>query len=108
MDELRLAEDIGRAILLKQNEHFMKDELDNLEHIAIIKVIIGGITDCLRKNDFSEKDVNAISQSLKQFSKDLFIESWMTSIEEGEDLDEARTEGEDYFDYIFEHEKYPH
>ncbi|MBI5042459.1 MAG: hypothetical protein HZC10_01205 [Nitrospirae bacterium] len=56
--ELISIEKIGKSIIAKEYDYFIKESIDNLDHILSIKRVIEGIADCLKSNEISKKEIS--------------------------------------------------
>ena len=107
MDKLAFAEGLGKKIIKNQNDFFKDDKSDDLAHVTNIKRIIVAISAHLKSEDVPADGINAVAESLKKLSKDLFLTSCLLNKDEDEDEDDVREDSEIWFDYIYEHEEYP-
>jgi len=58
--------------------------------------------------DLNEMEISQLEETLKGYSRQLYVEVWLSHGNDGEDVDESTEEGNYYFDYIYEHEEHPH
>jgi len=107
MDEILLAENIGKSILQYQYEHYKRNTLDDEELIPIIKAVINGISNHLLSLNNKKSEIKKVTNNLKQYCKNLYIEEWLRNGEEDEDEDIARNDGEKYFEHLFKYERHP-
>jgi len=107
MDKLSFTEGLGKKILMSQHDFFKDDKGSDLEHVTNIKRIIVAISDHLKSEDVPADGINAVGESLKEFSKDLFLSSCLLNKDDDEDEGEFMEDSENWFDYIYEHGEYP-
>jgi len=107
MDKLSFAEGLGKKIIMSQYDYFKDDNSDDLEHVTNIKRIIVAFSDHLKSEDVPADGINAMAESLKKTSKDLFLTSCLLNKDEDEDEGEFMEDSENWFDYIYEHGEYP-
>ncbi|MCD5380523.1 hypothetical protein LR004_01220 [Candidatus Gracilibacteria bacterium] len=80
-------------------------KMDDLEYIPLLKTIILGVEKGI--SDGSNKEVEIMKKKLFLYSRELYLKDWLNNGEEGEDIEQARQEGIEWFDYIYTNEEYP-
>lgn len=108
MGKKEFSEGIGKSIIKLQHERYEKKSLDDAEYIPIIKIVIQGILDNMAYSNASEAEVSEIDEALKQYSKDLYIQTCLNNKEKDENIEEVKKESSEYFDYIYKHEEHPY
>lgn len=98
---------IGVSILSEVHEYFRSSEHDDLEHIIKISIIIKGICSYLENMKVSEKETNRISENLKDYAKNLWIESCLDAADEDEEESDILDEADYLFEYIYKNHEYP-
>jgi len=96
-------ENILIAVLDNLHKKNKEMNMDDLEYIPILKTIILGVVSGL--SDDNEREV--IKKKLYNYSRELYLKTWLSNGEEGEDVEQARQEGIEWFDYIYANEEYP-
>lgn len=110
MEIISVSEKLGKSIIAKEHEFFIKESIDNLDHILSLKRIIEGITDYLKSNGVAKEELTDLILNLKSYGKELFIEGWLATTDEEEkeeNIEEVKNEAAKHFDYIYKNEKHP-
>jgi len=98
----------GKAIIQSLHERFERDHQDDTEYIPAVKSVIFGIKQFAITIEFNEMEISTLEETLKNYSRQLYLEVWLSHNEEGEGVDEATEASNYYFDYVYEHEEHPH
>jgi hypothetical protein len=101
---LTMAENIGKAIIKREHEHFVQETIDNSDYIPFVKITIEGVIDYLMTEGATEKEITTVASTLKAHGKKLFVTYWLKGVEDGEDEGEEESEAEQCFESIFENE----
>ena len=107
MDKLKFAEGLVKKIIEDRHNFFNTETSEDLEHITNIKRMIKSVSDYLKYEGLSEKDVNDLAGELRQFTRSKYVEMCIANKFEGEDDEAVCQESEVLFDYIYENEEYP-
>ncbi len=110
MEIVSVSEKLGKSIIAKEHEFFIKESIDNFNHIRSLKRIIEGITDYLESNGVAKEALTDLILNLKSYGKELFIEGWLSTTDEEEkeeDIEKIKNEAAKHFDYIYKNEKHP-
>ncbi|MEW6654028.1 MAG: hypothetical protein AB1394_11255 [Bacteroidota bacterium] len=107
MDEILFSENIGKSIIQFQYVHYNINTLDDEELIPIIKAVINGISSHLLSIGNKKAEINKLTNNLKRYCKDLYLEVWLNNREEDEDMNIAKINGEKYFEHLYKYEKHP-
>lgn len=112
MNELLFAEMLCKSILKRIYEHYRRESLDDMEYIPIVKGVLNGLSDRLLKAGYSKSKVAHVLQRLKDYCKALYVSGWLKNWKEDrdegdEDMDKARTEGENYFEHLYKYDRHP-
>lgn len=94
------AEAVGRAIITAEHEHFVAVSLDNEEHIPRIRRSAIAVASALAGLGEPRAVAEALSRSLIQHGKALFIEEWVSDLHDGEDPERERLAAAAEFDRI--------
>ncbi len=97
-----IAEAVGRAVIRAEHDEFVVHSVDNTEHIPRVRRIAVGVATGLRGLGVSRSEAAAVSKSLQEFGKELFMGEWMTQVGKGETPDVVFAEGSAEFDRILE------
>ena len=104
----------AKNIIIKTHDVFIEDKLDDTEYIRNVKAIINGITEFVRSNREIISDPQILEQVLYEFSKELWISELKKRLEqESQTEDSINDDSENkeyyeyYFDYIYNHSRYP-
>ena len=68
---------VGRAILTNEHNYFLASDVDDTEHIPKLKTIIASIGKESQELGASRAEAHRLSSDLKEFAKQLFMNSWM-------------------------------
>ncbi|MEI9478298.1 MAG: hypothetical protein WCO26_17205 [Deltaproteobacteria bacterium] len=101
---LTIAENIGKAIIKREHEHFVQETIDNSDYIPFVKRTIEGVIDYLMTEGATEKEITTVASTLKAHGKKLFVTYWLEGVEDRENEGEAESEAEQCFESIFENE----
>jgi len=107
-------EGTAKNIIIKLHEVFVKDELDDTEHIRNVKATLDGIIEFVRSNQEIINDPKILEQVLYEFSKELWISELKKRLEQESKTEDSMNNGSEhkeyqeyYFDYIYAHGTYP-
>ncbi len=92
-----IADCIGKSVLRAEHRHFVEASEDNRDHIPRATRIAGAVGAALRELGLSKHESASASASLLEFTKELFLDEWMSQIEEGEDSEVVLAEGKEEF-----------
>jgi hypothetical protein len=99
------AEKLLSSILDKLHEHYESVNMDDLEYIPVLKIVIEDAESTIQQD--APDEAKKLRDALYHHARELYLVSWLNHGEEGEDKAQARQEGIEYFDYVYEHEEYP-
>ena len=109
MDKLKVAEEIGKATILKHHDFFAAGNGDDLERITTIKRTIEAIAEYLRSDEGLPKDkIGIVAENLNRLSRNLYVEACCAAKDKDENETEVREESEEFYDYTYKHEEYPY
>jgi hypothetical protein len=97
---------IGKCILDQKQNLICKIELDDLEDISETKSVINGIQEYLQMKKYAEEDIKKVIESLKNYAQDLFLNRCAEMAKKFGDPVDTKSDIQ-YFNYIYENEKYP-
>ena len=102
--------DMSKCILDETIKHWHKAQTGDIELIKEIKRVIKGSQNYYQKYDDNEKEIKLISNVLKQYAENKYLEVWENQIEEHEkdQYEEITEEGKQTFKHIFENEEIPY
>jgi hypothetical protein len=95
-----IAEAVGGAVIRAEHDEFVAHFVDNTEHVARVRRIAVGVAAGLQGLGISRSQAGAVSKSLLEFGKELFMGEWMAHLGEGETPDVVFAEGSAEFDRI--------
>lgn len=107
MDRFDILRNTGKEVLKSLYEKNEEYSMDDSEYIPIVKTVIKGIENSGKTLGLSPPKIEELSESLKDFIRQLYIGIWLENSEDEEDKELAAQEGKEYFDYIFEYEEHP-
>jgi len=74
------------ALVESQHKYFLKESIDNSEHIPAIKRIADTAYQYLIANGISSDNSIKVKEELIHYGKELFIQLWMQNIVEDEEI----------------------
>ena len=92
---------IGKSIIEKEHSFFLLNSIDDTEHLPRIRQIVESVETGLVELGLGTPHAKKLSNDLREYAKSLFMESWMTDLEETEDKEEIWLEGSDEFDGLY-------
>jgi len=95
-----IAEAVGRAVIRAEHDEFVAHSVDNTDHIPRVRRIAVGVATGLRELGISRSEAAAVSRSLLEFGKELFMGEWMAQLGDGETPDIVFAEGSAEYDRI--------
>jgi len=107
MDKLVFTEGLGKKIIKSQHAFFEDNSSEDLEHILNIKRVIVAISDYLRSDGQPEDGIKPLADNLRQFCRSMYLNSCISQKDADEDGRVVKSESEIWFDFIYQHEKYP-
>lgn len=93
------AEAVGRAVVLAEHTHFVEQGVDNHEHIPRLQRIAAAVATSLAETG-REQEAASVRSALLNYGRRLFLDEWLAQLQEGEDRETVRQEGEDEFERI--------
>ena len=100
-------DEVATSIITRLHERFDVKGIDDLDFIPMIKSAIQGAIDSAEENDLSESEINRLTNDLVIYAKSLYIHSCLVNNEVDSGDHEFIAESEEWFEHIYEHEKYP-
>ena len=107
MNHIEIIANTSKSILTEFHSLFERDGLDDIEYVQQINTIIQGTTNELTKQGLGKEETNNIQSDLQLLSRQLYIKTWLSNGEPGEDKLTATNEGINYFNFVFENEEHP-
>ena len=108
MDTFTVAEGVGKMIIKSQIDFFEAEKSDDLAHILTLKRIITAIAFYLKLEGVTQDRISRLTEYYKQVTRVKYVNNSLDDkYRDKESYREARKEAEIFFDYIYEHEKYP-
>ncbi len=108
MNSLETSLMMGRSVILEMHKHFQEGDSDDQNHIVNLSLIIRGISGYQTKMIVPEKEQIKVLSELKEYGKNLWVESCINASQEDEPEADFREESNYIFDYIFKHHEYPY
>lgn len=99
--------EVATSIITRLHERFDVKGIDDVDFIPMIKSVIKGSTDSAEEYELPESEINKLSNDLFVYAKGLYIHGCLINNECDPDDHEFIAESEEWFEYIYEHEKYP-
>ena len=101
--------DVSKCILDETFKHWNEAETDDIKLVKKIKRIIKGTQNYYQKHDDNEKEIELISNVLRQYAENKYLEMWESQIEdyEKDQYEEIMEKGNKNFNYIFDNEEHP-
>lgn len=96
---------IVTAVLDSLHENYETVHMDDIEYILLLKVIMQGVERGISHNEESEMEI--IKKEFYIYSRKLYLKTWLSNGDEGEDIEQAKQEGMQWFDYSYTNEEYP-
>ncbi len=93
----------GKAALLQLHQRHQQTSQDDTQYISALKSVIQGISH-VAEDAVSQQQVK---QELLKYARDGYVQWTLESHNDNEDPQQMMEEGLYWFDYIYEHEKYP-
>jgi len=109
VDQTHIIITTAKSILLTLHQQNMDDTettLEDTEYILVQKTVIKGATTSA-PDAFARQQVQ---QSLLQYARELYLQLWLAQEAQDDSLsqaDQTYEEGLYWFDYIYEHGRYP-
>ncbi len=95
---IKTVTEFGIALVEKQHRFFTNGDVDNCEHVPAIKRIADTAYAYLKRKGVSSDEAKKVKNKLIDHGRDLFLEVWMKTEEDEEQLtQEDREEGENTF-----------
>ncbi len=105
---------MGRRILQKYFDYYLRKTLDDTEYIPVGRLIIEGISEEMRSAGMPGSSCDEVADKLKAFNRSLYQNVWIEQAKEDHDLDvdplnleKEYQLAQDTFDYIYEHGEHP-
>jgi len=101
-DMIKTVMEFGMALVERQHQFFLDETVDNSEHAPVIKRIADTAYSFLKAKGASLDEAKRTRKDLISHGRNLFVERWMTPLEEDEEpLDEEdRREAMRIFDEL--------
>ncbi len=87
MNKIEFVERIVMAILDREHKHEMADPMDDSEYIPLLRRIIVSASERLVEEGFTKDEGDGLADKLYNHARKLYVESWMSHIEEDEDVE---------------------
>ena len=107
MERFDILMNAGKEVLKSLYEKNVEEMMDDSEYIPIVKTVIKGIENSGKKLGLSTPKTEELSESLKDFIRQLYIGLWLENSQEEEDKEADAQDGKEYFDYVYEYEEHP-
>ena len=108
MDTFTVAEGVGKMIIKSQMDFFEADKSDDLTHILTLKRVITAIALYLKLEGLTQDKISRLTAYYKQVARVKYVNHCVADeYKDKENESVAREETETFFDYIYDHEKYP-
>ena len=107
MEPIEILVNSGKSVINRLYKQNKIKNYDDSEFIPTLKMVIYGIADEAVKLIINENQIEVLMTILKDHARDLYITSWLSNGEEGEDIKVETENAIYYFDYIYEHEEHP-
>jgi hypothetical protein len=91
---------LGKAVIRAEHEFFVRDLLDNGEHVPRIRRVADAMGRGLRDLGLPMEQVAPVSDSLVAYGRELFLAEWMSQASKAEDSATVLAEGGEEFDRI--------
>ncbi len=100
--------EIAHHILDEHYKYYTKETIDDVEMVKELKFILKGIENHLLKRKTPKKTIRKIIDELKEYSKNKYVRTYISNIEEDLSEEDKKEEASYYFEYVFKHEEHPH
>jgi len=100
---------LSKSILDEIFKHWHEAETDDIELVKEIKRVIKGAQNYYQKHNDNKKEIELISNVLRQYAENKYLEVWESQIEdyEKDQYEEIMEKGNKNFNYIFDNEEHP-
>jgi hypothetical protein len=100
--------ELSKCIIEESFNHAIQERIDDLQLIKEIKRIIQGSLSFSKKEDFSQKEIKSIHDTLRVYTQEKYLLLWKNSIEddEMESFDLIMKEGLETFEHLYENEEH--
>ena len=100
--------DISKCILDETFKHWYEAETDDIE--LEIKRVIQGTQNYYQKHNDNKKEIELISNVLRQYAENKYMETWEKNWENeinDDNYEEIMEKGKQTFNYVFKNEEHP-
>ena len=100
--------DVSKCILDETFKHWNEAETDDIE--LEIKRVIQGTQNYYQKHNDNKKEIELISNVLRQYAENKYMETWEKNWENeinDDNYEEIMEKGKTTFNYVFENEEHP-
>jgi hypothetical protein len=100
---------LARHILDEHHKYYAKNKTDDTEMVYELKFILEGVKRYLIDKNAPKKEIKAIIDRLKDYTKEKYMKLYIANIDDEEGLTdkEKADEASYYFDYVFKHGRHP-
>ncbi len=107
MDTIDILLESGKSVLQSLHDKNEQETMDDVDYLSIIKSVIHGFSEYLVETSHDPKQISDLKIKLKEHALTLFLILWMKNIEEGENENDVKQEGKEYFQYVYKHGEHP-